>query len=394
MLSDSQSDLNSVLILILLGMLVMHLITRFNQGGTAQWLKYLVEGLKSNGIGVFLVVGNVIPPEVEDKWLLETEFRRIETLSKRMNFKEDLCSFLEIRKLILEQKPDVLNTHTSKAGVLGRLAARSIRKASRPYVVHTFHGHLLYGYFGGIGSRIVALIELFISKFTDYFIVSGQKVAEELLKAKVIRKNGFTCVTPGLPSRDYPSRKNSREGFDLNESDFIVGWLGRLTDIKDPAMLLEIATLLPQFIFLMGGEGELYNSVSMAAPPNVRMLGWVKQDLFWSACDVAILTSKNEAQPYSLIEAIHSGKPLIARNVGSVQDVLSHGDYGLLFESVEEAVAGLKKIQGNSQQLANMAEAANLAASRDFSLDCFIKVHLEVYQYSKNSRGSGYVSKK
>jgi glycosyltransferase involved in cell wall biosynthesis len=143
----------------------------------------------------------------------------------------------------------------------------------------------------------------------------------------------------------------------------------------------------------MGGEGELYNSVSMAAPPNVRMLGWVKQDLFWSACDVAILTSKNEAQPYSLIEAIHAGKPLVARNVGSVQDVLSHGDYGMLFESVEDAVASLKKIQGNSQQLVNMAEAANLAASRDFSLDSFVKVHLEVYQYSKNSRGSGYVCK-
>jgi glycosyltransferase involved in cell wall biosynthesis len=372
-------------------MLVMHLITRFNQGGTAQWLNYLVKGLETNGIGVVLVTGNTVHPEVEDEWLPEHEFRRIKTLSKRLSFKEDLLSFLEIRKLILELKPDVLNTHTSKAGVLGRLAVYTIRKTRRPYIVHTFHGHLLYGYFGGMGSWIVTLIELLISKFTDHFIVSGQRVAEELQQAKVISKDNFTCVTPGLPGREFPSRETSRREFDLNESDFVVGWLGRLTDIKDPGMLLEIATRLPDFTFSVGGEGELYNSLSLAAPTNVRMLGWVKQDLFWSSCDIAILTSKNEAQPYSLIEAIHAGKPIVARNVGSVQDVLSHGKYGLLFDNVEEAVACLKIIRGDSQQLEVMSEAAKWAALKDFSLDSFVKAHIAVYK--KNSKGPGHVSK-
>jgi glycosyltransferase involved in cell wall biosynthesis len=123
------------------------------------------------------------------------------------------------------------------------------------------------------------------------------------------------------------------------------------------------------------------------------MLGWVKQDLFWSSCDIAILTSKNEAQPYSLIEAIHAGKPIVAKNVGSVQDVLSHGKYGLLFENVEEAVACLKMIRGDSQQLEAMSEAAKWAALKDFSLDSFVKAHIAVYINSKNSKGPGYVSK-
>ncbi len=363
----------------------MHLITRFNQGGTAQWLKHLVSGLELKGIEGVIVIGNVAPPEVEDRWLLATNFRRINSLSKRLNLKNDLLAFLEIRKLILELRPAVLNTHTSKAGVLGRLAARSIKRTSRPYIVHTYHGHLLYGYFGGLGSRLVALIERLNSKFTDHFIVSGQRVAEELLKANIIGNGTFNLVTPGLPISDFPTRKASRREFDLRENNFVVGWLGRLTDIKDPEMLLEIATFLPNITFLVGGEGELYESVYKVAPANVRMVGWVKQDLFWSACDVAILTSKNEAQPYSLIEAIHAGKPVIARNVGSVQDVLSHGSYGFLFNTVQEAVGRLKSIEGDSQKLVEMSEAAALAALSNFSLDHFIDAHILVYTNFKNA---------
>jgi glycosyltransferase involved in cell wall biosynthesis len=253
---------------------------------------------------------------------------------------------------------------------------------------------LLYGYFKVLGSQIVSFIEFLFSKFTNHFIVSGQRVAEDLLQAKVISKSDFTCVTPGLPIRGFPSRKSSRAEFDLKDSDFVIGWLGRLTDVKDPEMLLRIATGLPQFTFLMGGEGELYDSLIRSAPENVRLLGWVNQDRFWSSCDVAILTSKNEAQPYSLIEAIHAGKPIVARNVGSVQDVLSHGKYGLLFENVEEAISCLKEMRGDSRLLAEMSEAAISAALNDFSLDKFVEAHIAVYERAKSSEGPGNVSKK
>lgn len=369
-------------------MRVIHLITRFNQGGTAQWLRYLTEGLESSGVDVIIATGRAVAPEVEDQWLLKSCFIKIKSLSKSSGLVNDFRAFLEIRKLILDKKPDVLNTHTSKAGVLGRLASMSIRKQSRPYIVHTFHGHLLYGYFGRVGSWIVATIERSFSRTTDHFIISGQKVAKELLRAKIVRMGAFTCVTPGLPHHDLPSRGTSRDFFNLNDHDFVVGWLGRLTDIKDPGMLLEIASELPQIIFLMGGEGELKEFLLQNATENVRILGWVPQDMFWSACDVAILTSKNEAQPYSLIEAIHSGKVILARNVGSVQDVVNQGHFGFLFENTNEAVLRLQSLQANSKLVLEMSESAKKAALKNFSLENFVCAHINVYQNSSHRRKS------
>lgn len=384
---DSQLDLNLVPILILLGMLVLQLITRFNQGGTAQWLKHLSNGLESNGVKVVIAAGSVSDLEIEDPWLEKSKYVRVKSLAKGIDIFKDVRAFIEIRKMILEIKPDVLNTHTSKAGALGRFAAASISKKNRPYTVHTYHGHLIYGYFGSIGSKLVVTTERILSHLTDFFIVSGNQVAFDLEIVGILSKKSFKNITPGLPNQKLASRNECRIRHGVSDDSFVVGWLGRLTEVKDPQMLLSIAVALPDVIFLVGGEGELKDSLVSAAPRNVRLLGWINQEDFWPTCDIALLTSRNEAQPYVLIEAVHAGKAIVARNVGSVADVLKEGTFGTLFEKTEDAILQIESIKNDRNLLENMSKSAISTAKDTFSLTSFVNAHISVYEVSKRRRG-------
>jgi glycosyltransferase involved in cell wall biosynthesis len=360
----------------------MQLITRFNQGGTAQWLKHLGNGLESNGVKFIIATGSVSDQEIEDLWLKESHYIRIKSLAKNVNIFNDVGAFIEIRKILLEIRPDVLNTHTSKAGALGRLAAASISKKNRPYIVHTYHGHLLYGYFGSFGSKLLVLAEKILSHLTDCFIVSGNQVAFDLKTVGILSKKTFKNITPGLPSQKLASRFESRLRHGLTSDSFVVGWLGRLTDIKDPEMMLLIAAALPSVTFLVGGEGEMKENLVSTAPQNVKFLGWVNQEDFWPSCDIALLTSRNEAQPYVLIEAIHAGKAIVARNVGSVADVLDKGTFGLLFEKTEEAIVQIESIKNDRNLLGNMSKSAIFTANNTFSLESFVNAHISVYEVS------------
>ena len=196
-------------------------------------------------------------------------------------------------------------------------------------------------------------------------------------------KKSFKNITPGLPNQKLASRIESRVRYGLNNDSFVVGWLGRLTEVKDPQMLLSIAVAMPDVIFLVGGEGELKDSLVSAAPGNVRFLGWINQEEFWPTCDIALLTSRNEAQPYVLIEAIHAGKAIVARNVGSVADVLNEGMFGTLFEKTEDAILQIKSIKNDRNLLENMSKSAVATAKDAFSLSNFVNTHISVYEVGK-----------
>jgi glycosyltransferase involved in cell wall biosynthesis len=368
-------------------MLVLHLITRFNQGGTAQWLKHLSNGLEPKGVKVLIATGSVSELEIEDPWLEKSPHIRVKSLAKGIDIFKDVSALIEIRKIILEVKPDVLNTHTSKAGALGRLAAASISKKNRPYIVHTYHGHLMYGYFGSIGSSLVVITERILSYLTDYFIVSGNQVAFDLESAGILTKKSFKNITPGLPNQKLASRIECRISHGVSEDSFVVGWLGRLAEVKDPLMLLSIAVALPDVIFLVGGEGELKDSLVSAAPRNVKFLGWINQEDFWPACDIALLTSRNEAQPYVLIEAIHAGKAIVARNVGSVRDVMNVGAFGTLFEKTDDAILQINKIKNDVKLLEDMSKSAITKAKDAFSLASFVNDHIFLYGMAKRRLG-------
>lgn len=366
-------------------MRIVHVIARFNQGGTAGWLKVLIDGQRLEGNEVILLSGMVQANEIEDDGFLKLGGSHIPGLGRSISIIADLKVFWTLRKLLIEIKPDLVNTHTAKAGLIGRLAARSIFK-NRIAVVHTFHGHILYGYFGRIKTGIFVQLERILSGLTDVILVSGLRVKSELLSKKIGREAQYVVIRPGIPPVVTHSQSVIRQKLSISEKQIVIGWLGRLTDIKRPDRVLEIARLLPNFIFLLGGDGELLESLRQKAPKNVNLMGWMTPVDIWSASDIALLTSANEAQPISLVEAASAGLPLIGEDVGSVSEVIQNTVNGYLTHNLDSRIKAIEKLASDLELRERMGEAAKKAADELFGVDQFLNTHRLAYEKAVQMR--------
>lgn len=360
-------------------MRVVHVIARFNKGGTATWLVNLIEGEQSQGDRVWLLAGNVEEGEVEDSRFGDLGGIRIHRMGRRVSPIKDLFSILEIRAYLREFSPDVVNTHTAKAGLVGRIAAFSLG-SKRPRIVHTYHGHVLYGYFGPVANYIYRRIEIALARITDLILVSGIRVRKELLEAGVGIESQYATVKPGVEQVERLRKSEVRENLSLSKEATVVGWLGRIAQIKRPDRVVALAGEFPDLIFLVGGDGELLEEMRMTAPPNVRFLGWTSPSIVWSASDIALLTSDNEAQPISLIEAASLKLPLIGENVGSVSEVIQSGKSGFLTNDLKDRVEALVILGSNANMQRAMGEQAFIHYKANFSLNQFIQSHRDAYQ--------------
>ena len=359
-------------------MKILQIIARVNRGGTARWLEELVIGLRSNGHEVLLAAGYVQESETEDEMFEKLGGHRIESLGRSISIFSDLKALIEVRKLIVECKPDLVNTHTAKAGVIGRLAANSIIR-NRPAIVHTYHGHLLYGYFPNWKSNIFRSIEIIMAKVSDILIAAGDKVKTDLIKAGIGNENLFYVLRPGIKDFKLLDKEVIRGKLGIGNDKIVVGWLGRMTKIKRVDRAIELAKEFPDTIFLLGGEGDLLEEIKSSAPANVVFLGWTRPETLWSVSDIALLTSDNEAQPISLIEASYSSLPIVAQNVGSVSEVVDDGKTGFLVLNFEESVIALQKLIISSELRESFGAAGREYVKFRFSPDQFISGHEAAY---------------
>lgn len=360
-------------------MRVFHVIARFNQGGTATWLVNLIEGQRALGDEVWLLAGKVENGEVEDPRFGDLGGIRIHKLRRSVSPIRDFFSILEIRAYLREFSPDLINTHTAKAGLVGRIAAYSLG-SKRPRIVHTYHGHVLYGYFHPVISYMYRLLEIALAQVTDLILVSGIRVRRELLEAKIGSDSQYVLVKPGVGQVELLDRRDARDKLKLPLEDTVVGWLGRISQIKRPDRVIELARELPHFTFLVGGDGELLQKIKVSAPPNVRFVGWTTPSLVWSASDIALLTSDNEAQPISLIEAASLKLPLVGEDVGSVSEVIQSGKSGYLTSDFKERVEALLTLGSDPGLREEMGEMAFADFKTLFSLNEFIEVHRNAYR--------------
>ncbi len=358
---------------------VVHLIARFNQGGTATWLVNLIEGQRAEGDAVWLIAGRVPPGEIQDLRFEKLGGLQVGRMSRTISPFNDLISLIQVRRLINEIRPDVINTHTAKAGTIGRIAAWSLGK-NRPMIVHTYHGHVLYGYFGAIPNFIFKNIEKSLSKITDLILVSGTRVKEELLQAGIGREKQYLVVRPGISPTKKLDKRRVRQELLLSENAIVVGWLGRMAKIKRPDRVIDLARDLSDIEFLVGGDGELFTKMKSDLPPNLHMLGWVSPSQIWSASDIAILTSDNEAQPLSLIEAASLRIPLVGEDVGSVSEVIYSGKSGFLTHSHGERLQALETLAKNPHLRESMGEFAFEDYQNRFSMSQFINSHRKAYE--------------
>lgn len=351
-------------------MKVLNVMSRFNVGGTSQWLYQLSKGLDERGISNLLLIGDCPTGEREDSRLFAINSKKIIGLGPKTSPLQTFKAFLLLRKAIKDFQPDIINTHTSKAGVLGRLAAKSI--SSRGKIVHTYHGHVLHGYFNPILENLIRYIEITLSLITDLFLVSGEQVLADLRSAGIIRNKPAQTIWPAVPDIKVGDRVTLRKSIGLKLDSTVFGWLGRKVPIKRVDRILDIAKARPNLYFLLAGDGqsvkELYpERFSNGKLKNVFELGFTSPSDLWAIADVCLLTSDNEAMPISPIEAALCSRPVIVTDAGSSREVVEHGQTG--FISPKDSVALLEFVDTLSRDNA-MREKMGVEA-REFALRRF-----------------------
>ena len=362
------------------------MIARVIRGGTARWLDGLMEELQKAGHQTVLYAGSVQGSETEDQCFSNHNGMRISGLGRSISLWGDMQAILQVRKILKRELPDVLNTHTAKAGVIGRLAALSLGK-KRPAIVHTIHGHLLYGYFSKTKTFIFMLIEKLLASRSDVLIAAGDNVKKELLRAGIGSEEIYVVSRPSVRLHELESRSLIREKLGISESEVVIGWLGRLAQVKRPDRVIELAKELNNLTFVIGGDGDLLDSLKIGLPNNVRLVGWTRPEEIWAASDIALLTSDNEAQPISLIEAGLAGIPAVAENVGSVSEVIDNGVTGILVSNLDERVDAINSLVKNRDLRLQMGKSAKDYCENKFGHQQFLETHIKAYEKALKMRG-------
>jgi glycosyltransferase involved in cell wall biosynthesis len=357
-------------------MRVLHVIARLNVGGTARYITRLAEELPKQKIETFIATGFVQGSEQEDPSAKNLKVIRIRSLGRQINPIKDHFAFKQLLKVVNEVKPDILHTHTFKAGYIGRIKTREINKAAGKQVkfVHTFHGHLFDDpEFSGLKSLIITSFERRFAMRTDAIITVGAQVAKELLEREIGQPEQFTNIPPGVEPLKLPKAKP--------RTKITIGWIARVTGVKNPLRALEIAKLFPDAQFLIAGGGDLLNQVRAQAPKNTKVLGWTDAAKLFAASDIILSTSENEGMPIALIEAQLASKPVVATNVGGVAEVVLNNKTGFVTKkNTQELAKALEKLIASKSLRTTQGKAAKAHATKAFSVEKMISAHVSLYK--------------
>ena len=331
-------------------MKIVRIIARLNVGGPARHVVWLTQALQDDEFETTLIAGSV-PPGEDDMSYFADEAGVMPVYLREMSRElspGDLISIFKLYRILVAQKPDVLHTHTAKAGSVGRMAALVYRwltwktllgRPRRVKVIHTFHGHIFHSYYGRLKTNIFLAIERNLARFaTDKIIVlSEQQLSEINSKFRVGSGAQFRIVPLGVDTEPLqPSeaaRIEVRREIGAADDDVVVGFVGRLTEIKNLSLLLEAAALFrdnAQVKFVIVGDGNLRDDLERQAKgldltARLTFLG-NRTDIarVYNGLDIVALTSLNEGTPLSLIEAMAAGKPVISTAVGGVPGLLGN----------------------------------------------------------------------
>lgn len=331
---------------------IIRITARLNVGGIARHVSWLTGGLAAAGYPTLLVTG-VVPPGEEDMGSFATaqgvEPHIIPEMSRELSLK-DLITIGKLYRLFRSVRPRLIHTHSAKGGAVGRVAALLYRWCTpaallgrpRPCrIVHTYHGHIFHSYYGKLKTRFFLTIEKALARLaTDRIVViSPQQYVEIHQQFGVGKARQFAVIPLGLdlaPYENWPARRlTSRAKLGAGDNDFLVGIVGRLTDIKNHRLFLEAVALFKKLCppkgstvrFLIIGDGQLRQGLERRAhelgvQDEVLFLG-MRQDpeTFYPALDVVALTSLNEGTPLTLIEGMANARPFVATAVGGVVDL-------------------------------------------------------------------------
>ncbi len=327
---------------------IIHIITRLDKGGTVGVILPLAEQSLKLGVPVKIITG-----DTQDGREIAAKFPHLDIvfvreLVRQISPFKDVIALIKIIKIIYDSEYKIVHTHTSKAGVLGRIAAKFLNV---PVIVHTPHGHVFHGYFPYGLSRLITNIEIKLASFADALIGISTGEIEETLSYGVGETNKFRLVKSGI---EFPCEKDILE-FDNTElknklgiksGEKIIGYMGRLDEVKGIDILIKAFAELDyekdNLKLLVCGDGSMmYDCKLMCEVLNIKnrviFTGWI--DNIWnyySLMDIFVIPSRMEGMGKSAIEAIYSGVPVVANDVGGLNSIMNETSYGILTTPLNE----------------------------------------------------------
>lgn len=327
-------------------MKIVRIIARLNVGGPARHVVWLTKALNNQEFQTSLLTGRVPEGEEDMSWFADENGVKpffIEEMSRELSAK-DIISLWKVYRQICREKPDIIHTHTAKAGFVGRTAGFFYRWLNWKCVkiVHTFHGHVFHSYYGNLKTKIFLFIEKSLARFvTDKIVVITPQQFKEIHHEFGVGKSAqFQIIPLGIDLEKFAKasekRRILRDEIGAKDDEILVGFVGRLTEIKNVPLLLKVAEMyektkdadLPKLKFVIIGDGNMRESLEKEAEDlglknSILFLGNRNDtDIFYAGLDIVALTSLNEGTPLSLIEAMANGRAAISTAVGGVVDLL------------------------------------------------------------------------
>jgi len=371
---------------------VLRLITRLNIGGPSIQAITLSDRLTSRGFTTRLLHGSLGEGEGDMRYLLPpaADVEQVPELRRELSPKDDYAAFSRVLAILRDFRPQIVHTHMAKAGAIGRAAAavynRFAAHGERARIVHTYHGHVLEGYFSPAKTAIFVGIERQLARVTDRIVAISPAIRDELRDLHHIgRADQYRIVPLGfdlssMTAVDDRARAAARQTLDVPASAHVVSTVGRLTAIKQHHLFLETARLVadgdPAAMFLIAGDGELRAPLEQTARDfglagRVRFLGW-RRDLatIYGASDVFLLTSRNEGTPVALIESLAAGVPGVSTDVGGVRDVIDETTGALApFDDAAGLASAIARLFADPASRKTMGERGRASVVARYGLD-------------------------
>jgi glycosyltransferase involved in cell wall biosynthesis len=397
---------------------VVRIIARLNIGGPARHVALLQRHLAARGYESTLVTGVPAPGEGElapdEAAGAPIDRLVVPELGRALRAADDLIAFVRIYRLLRRLEPDIVHTHTAKAGALGRVAAflynATRRPSRRAVIVHTFHGHVLRGYFGPVASRAVRAAERALARMSDRIVAISSIQRRDLVEVFGIAPARKVVVVPLGLDLDALERAPDRGGSLRAEARFpgdaiVCGYVGRLVPIKHVDLLIrafaEVRRRQPRARLLVVGDGECRIDLErLAGELNltgaVFFAGW-RTDLInvYGAMDVVALSSRNEGTPVALIEAGAAGKAIVATRVGGVPDVVETERTGLLVpdDDLAAIASAMERLIEDSELRARLGAAARATSVCRFGYPRLVDDLDALYRAAVEVRRGGIPSK-
>lgn len=353
-------------------MRIIHVIARLNVGGAALHVLQLAHEQQRRGHDVLVVAGTLAAGEESMEYVaqeLGVDVLPLPALQRELSLRADWTAIRKLRAIIRRIRPDVVHTHTAKAGATGRIAALLAGDARPKALVHTYHGHVLSGYFSPVRERLFRLIERALARPTSSLIAVSEEVRHDLADYRVAPPDRLTLVPYGFDpppwsSSDEEARAKTRAELGIAPDAFVVGWAGRLTPIKRPLDLVKTlravvdAGVDAQLVIV--GDGELRGETEALArelglAERTHAVGFRRNIREWYASfDVFLLTSLNEGAPVVAIEALGAERPVVATAAGGTATVVQEGISGYLVP--------VGDIAGLADRVVRLARDADLRA--------------------------------